>query len=90
MITGLGATPIETALPARKSQVEPQYGAVAADIPVERPAMNTLRMSAPAEKQGAGEKNAPARTLQMGGPAATTADLDLPAFMRRRIRQISG
>lgn len=72
VITGLGATPIETALPGRKAQPErPQEEA--AGIPVQRPVAATSLGQV--------------RTSPREVIGAAPADLDLPAFMRRRIRQ---
>lgn len=94
VITGLGATPIETALPARRPQPEPVQA---------RPSVSTNVISTPGPLSSSNGMGA-SRSI-LGQPAARVpepltpctgtplevssaipADLDLPAFMRRRVR----
>lgn len=88
VITGLGATPIETAMPARKTQVDPDLTAPLVEAaPVPRPVSSAAHI--------ASANAGPAATMVDGNKehievsAANPADLDLPAFLRRRIRQVS-
>jgi cell division protein FtsZ len=90
VITGLGATPIETSMPARKPHAEPIAAEIPAEPAIARPVMSMHNTPVSVEKQVSVDKNPPARGAQLGVSAATPADLDLPAFMRRRIRQITG
>ncbi len=90
VITGLGATPIETSLPARKPQVEPVQAAVSVETVVSRSSMAAVNMPVRMERQVASGNNGYAPTAQLQVSAANPADLDLPAFMRRRIRQNPG
>ncbi len=95
VITGLGATPIETALPARKPQPEPisvasQAPAVENTAPAPiTPSLNTLaRFTSGGRPTNMGQ---PAARVQQDAPVAGMSstdptDLDLPAFMRRRAR----
>jgi cell division protein FtsZ len=70
VITGLGAMPIEAAMPMRKPQVQPQAQVQRQPEPVQvrsvRPAVSSSN--------------------QMNVSASGPVDLDLPAFMRRRAR----
>jgi len=90
VITGLGATAVETSLPPRKSLVEP----VASSLPVEAPIPRSVTM--PVRTPGLHDNQHPSMEIEnhenkahIEVSAATPADLDLPAFMRRRIRQVS-
>jgi len=89
VITGLGATPIETAMPSRKPQAEP----VPTSAPVEavgvRPVVDAGKMPGLLDNQGGVERNTNPQAAHIELSAANPADLDLPAFMRRRIRQTS-
>jgi cell division protein FtsZ len=87
VITGLGATAIETSLPARKPQAEPMAATVSAEPAIARPVMAALHMPVAAERPMSVENNPAPRAEKLGVTAATSADLDLPAFMRRRMRQ---
>lgn len=83
VITGLGATPIETALPVRKAQSQPQPEPVAAVRTVtgaSRLSAATAVATAPASLGQVAARTA----VETSG--AIPADIDLPAFMRRRAR----
>ncbi len=95
VITGLGATPVETTLPARKAQPEPMsvpvsqaVGAAAAPATPVIPANPPMRYAAAGRPSTMGQPAA--RTMVEGAAAEMTStdptDLDLPAFMRRRPR----
>ena len=73
VITGLGATPIETALPARKPQAQPVQQAHPEPVPVSRASIPLT--------------SAQANQVSREIPPAATDNLDLPAFLRRRVRQ---
>jgi cell division protein FtsZ len=81
VITGLGATPIETSLPARSSKVEP----VAASVPAEPPLPRSVNTNMRAQGMNENRPAQPAKA-QIEVSEANPADLDLPAFMRRRVR----
>ena len=94
VITGLGATPIETALPARKAQPQPQPEMVQPVKPVEAPSRIS---TSPAIATGPAPSSQTAARSMTGEPSLTSgpsletsgaipADIDLPAFMRRRSR----
>jgi cell division protein FtsZ len=100
VITGLGATPIETGLPARKPQAErPVVEAVtrAADgepaagepAAVERRtvAFGPVASAGSREQAAGAGRSAVAHDALIEAAATAPADLDLPAFLRRRIRQ---
>ncbi len=89
VITGLGATPIETSLPVRRAQAEPVPSTFPTEAVVMRSAGASMKMPGIAEKIDSIEKNVSTRAAQIEVSAANPADLDLPAFMRRRIRQSS-
>jgi cell division protein FtsZ len=98
VITGLGAMPIETALPMRVSQPQPQPELVHPSIPQTsglsaqpQPAREAVREPARiAQAQPIPPAQpAPMRSAALEASAANPADLDLPAFMRRRYRQSS-
>jgi cell division protein FtsZ len=100
VITGLGAMPIEAAMPSRK----PQPAAVESSASERQPAaqesapapFRTAGLRTPAVAPVAGppsmtaEAVAPARERVFPAQATTAegsaADLDLPAFLRRRVR----
>ena len=110
VITGLGATPIETALPARKTQAQPQQQPepemVRAAKPVEEPTRISAATAVATGPASLGQ--VAARSMNSGpslnsepslnsglsrnsGPSLATtgaipADIDLPAFTRRRNR----
>lgn len=81
VVTGLGATPIETAMPSQKQK---------AQSPENQP-----RTAAPAEVQEAAVRTVAAavtspavpQTAPLDSAGSVPADLDLPAFLRRRVRQ---
>ena len=91
VITGLGATPIETALPMRKVQAQPQPRPEPELTPAEKPAEEPQHLSATtAMATGpASLGQAVARPMNSGPSLETSgavpADIDLPAFMRRRM-----
>lgn len=92
VITGLGATPIETALPtARKAQPQPQVQPemVAASAPAEPVRRVAAVASSTAVATGPASLGQVAARSVASGPSLETsgaipADIDLPAFMRRR------
>lgn len=97
VITGLGATPIETALSSRKPQAEPINVSVQSEKMAETVTTRTVNMNQPTVRAAAMPSaemqrvSAPANSvaqpgIAMGVSALTPADLDLPAFMRRRAR----
>ncbi len=82
VITGLGATPVDAALPARKPQLEPVHQEAApAAQPVHQPqvAPQQTNLPSPAVPQRAATPLEVSRSANVG-----SNDLDLPAFMRRR------
>jgi cell division protein FtsZ len=79
VITGLGATPLETAMPTRKAQPEP----VGVSVPV-RAAVAAAAVQPFAAHSSAAVIHPHGQIVDM--PSAAPADLDLPAFMRRRAR----
>jgi cell division protein FtsZ len=89
VITGLGATPVETALPARKCQ-EPELAQTvsAQSAVVGNPSAMAARPSSAGRLSAMGQPAArtqPEETpLEISG--TNLADLDLPAFMRRKYR----
>jgi len=85
VITGLGATPIETSLPARKTQPEPVVKTAPTEPPVPRPVNVSMRPLEPASRQAVA-MNATDEKPQVEVSAINPMDLDLPAFMRRRGR----
>lgn len=92
VITGLGATAIETALPAaRKAQPQPQVQPemVAASAPTEPVRRVAAVASSTAVATGPASLGQVAARSVASGPSLETsgaipADIDLPAFMRRR------
>lgn len=104
VITGLGATPIETAMPARKAEAQPVPVTAAPEIKPAQPAAVTqpAPQATPRTFQQASVPAAPFGTVASSGPTyqqpqasasldpsgeiATPADIDLPAFLRRRQR----
>lgn len=115
VITGLGATPIDSVLPARRAQPQPEMDceAVAAAVGQQVVFHQSMAASQPAQAGRAVAQEAvierrtittsmpAARPSQPAVPAAAMAgaevemdvpinvsgDLDLPAFLRRRVRQ---
>ncbi len=84
VITGLGATPIETALPMRKPQADPVRTGEPIQAAVSRPASVAARVT---PESAAAARSGGQRAAQIEVANANPADLDLPAFMRRRMRQ---
>jgi cell division protein FtsZ len=93
VITGLGATPIETTLPARKTQEmpEPEHQVVPVTAPHAQAASaaSGTNAAAPAVPLAPPASRRPAffQTPADDTPSSAPTDLDLPAFMRRRARQ---
>lgn len=90
VITGLGATPVETALPVHKPQPETQFARATA-IPAAPLASSPVVPSRPVITGRPSLAGQPAIRIQPEGTtrsASSTdpANLDLPAFMRRRAR----
>jgi len=81
VITGLGATAIETALPSWKNQDKHSQAGSTASVPTQRPAVSARQVSS--TTAGLGDFHG--ESIESAG--TIPADLDLPAFMRRRIRQ---
>ena len=93
VITGLGATPIETAMPMPARRVQPEPTPVEA-APAEPARVrggyipNTATHAiAQAAAQGNPLQSAAAAATTREMTAAAQGDLDLPAFLRRRVRQ---
>lgn len=90
VITGLGATPIETMLPARKPQTAPLQASPAEPQRVQTPApgqpvlrsVRSERVEAPVMAQVSNVSEDASMTMS----SVNSADLDLPAFLRRRSR----
>jgi cell division protein FtsZ len=80
VITGLGATPIETALPGRRPQTQP------VEEPVQAEVTRTINTTMPSAARAVREEAAGHAPASLEVSAAIPADLDLPAFMRRRSR----
>lgn len=91
VITGLGATPVDAALPARKAAPEPEPerapgSAAVAGNSTAAPATPLVRFSSAGRPSSIGQ---PAARIQRDETVAEMSstdptDLDLPAFMRRR------
>jgi cell division protein FtsZ len=73
VITGLGATPIDAALTAQKAQPQSQQQQRQPAPVAEQVPMRLVRPVSPSQ-------------VQMDSSASAQADLDLPAFLRRRAR----
>lgn len=95
VITGLGAMPIEAAMPTRKAQPEPEKQPVAAVEPAgsasqqSAPGPAAARAFRPVAATAASPGVVSARALgqpQVDVSSTIPADLDLPAFLRRRAR----
>jgi cell division protein FtsZ len=91
VITGLGATPIDAAMPARKPQAEPARQELARPTETARPseAVVSPQAAAPAARSLPGSGLIASQRRVQPQPSEETAspiptDLDLPAFMRRR------
>lgn len=95
VITGLGATAIETALPQRKAQAEPAKSAEPvkahepATIPAVVPVTNSAVSQAPAARPRTIQPPVSQPSAMEMAASAAPADLDLPAFLRRRRAQTS-
>ncbi len=92
VITGLGATPIEAAMPMPVRRVQPEPVSVdsapsrmAANRPSAGYIPNTAVHASQAQSGSLQSAAAAATTREM--TAAAQDDLDLPAFLRRRVRQ---
>jgi cell division protein FtsZ len=85
VITGLGATPVEAALPSAKTQPETVHVTSSAQAHTAAVASVSVSAPVPVSRPPAEVMHPHAQVIDM--PAATPADLDLPAFMRRRARQ---
>lgn len=89
VITGLGAMPIEAALPNRKPRIEEEPVAVAATPSLAyRHVSAATAVATNPSTLGQSMARAPFAEQEnaLDMPEVTPADIDLPAFMRRRVR----
>ena len=85
IVTGLGALPIEQAIPGAEKYL--------ADYSAESNAHGITRQEKDFQAMGEGLRNQTSikkPSVSMSPPAVVSSDLDVPAFLRKRIRGVNG